>query len=104
MMRMKRTIVLVDENGFEESTMENVGAFLTSENRMFVISPTGEAIAIFDEEMHLDDVVTEPDLPRYDEDIESFMDFLREKYLLEESEQPVSFWRDNEYTLNFMES
>lgn len=104
MMQMKRTIVLIDENGFEEPSMENVSAFLTSENRLFIISPNGGAIAIFDEKMRLEEVVDESDVPRYDEDIESFMDFLREKYILGKAEQPTSFWHDDEYTLKFIES
>lgn len=103
MLSIEKKIVLCDEDGKVIPTMEEVGAFTTSENRLFVIAPDGSAIAIFDKDGVLEGTVTEP-LPSYELDIQDFAEVLRERYYFERNEEIVSAWRDGEYKMTLTET
>jgi hypothetical protein len=100
----KTICALYDENGLEIPTVEEVGAFTTSEERLFLLSPDGGAVAIFDSDGDLESTIAEPNLPPYDVDLQTFTDKLRENYYLDEDEFVVEVWRDGEYKLKFIET
>lgn len=100
----KTVCTLYDENGMEIPSVEEVGAFTTTDDRLFIFSPDGGAVAIFDSDGNLESSVAEPNLPPYDVDLQTFMDNLRENYYLDEDELVVEVWRDGEYKIKFTET
>ena len=100
----KTICMLYDEDGKEIPTVEEVGAFTTTDDRLFIIAPDGGAIAIFDLGGNLESTIAEPNLPPYDVDLQTFLDNLRENYYLDEDELIVDIWRDGEYKIEFTET
>lgn len=100
----KMICMLRDEEGMEIPTVEEVGAFTTTADRLFIISPDGGAIAIFDSDGNLESTIAEPNLPPYDIDLQTFLDNLRRNYYLDEDELIVDIWRDGEYKIEFTET